>query len=112
MSIQFNPQSVPPAVNESAGQSAAPRAVPAMAPVHLTPLVPPSSARVPLPAAPAQPGGLLEEGRRAQFAQRQKALLDRLREGGPAPAAASALSDAQRSACASVLATVVAAAAG
>lgn len=113
MSIQLPPQSIPSsAASGTSGQRTAPRAALTMAPVDLTPLAPPSSA--PRQPAKAEPGqGLATEGRQAAFAERQKALLERLRQGGAAPMAGQTggLSEAQRSACLSVLAAVAAAAA-
>ncbi len=101
MSIQFNPQSVPPAVNESAGQRAAPRAVPAMAPVHLTPLVPPSSG--PANAMPGVTADIATSRRQAFWAGKQQVLLDRLAQTGHS---AGALSATQREACIGTLKTV------
>lgn len=111
MSIQFNPQPIPSAAASGAsGQRATLPAALAMAPVELTPLAPPSSA--PRPAVQPESGrGSVVEQRQAAFAGRQQALLERLRQGAAAPAAAQAggLSEAQRSACLLVLAAVSAA---
>ena len=113
MSIQFNPQSITPA---SAADPSLPLALPpaalSMAPVELTPLAPPSPAprSAPRHGAGNDPAA---DARRAAFAERQQALLERLRPGGATPPAGQTggLPEAQRNACLSVLAAVASAAA-
>ncbi len=84
-----------------------------MAPVELTPLAPPSSA----PASPAAPAAQARspaaERRQAFFAERQKALLDRLNrpEAMSQPAQAGTLPAPQRAACVAVLQNIAAASA-
>jgi len=84
-----------------------------MAPVELTPLAPPSSAPAPSAAPAAQARSPVAERRQAFFADRQKALLDRLNrpETMQPPAQAGTLPASQRAACVAVLQNIAAAAA-
>ncbi len=111
MSIQFNPHlPVPAGATEARGQPAASLAGLLMAPVALTPLEPPAPGRS-QPAPAAREAGGAAEVRQSRFAERQKALLDRLQreDADPAPVPGRPLSAAQRGACVSVLATIAAA---
>ena len=118
MKINLPPQSplAATAAQAQAAGGAQPLSAFMMAPVELTPLAPPSSASVATvaPESPiAQERSPAAERRQAFFADRQKALLDRLNRPAaiPQPAQGSILPAPQRAACVAVLQSMAAASA-
>ena len=115
MKINLPPQSplAATAAQAQAAGGAQPLSAFMMAPVELTPLAPPSSASVATVAPIAQERSPAAERRQAFFADRQKALLDRLNrpEAIPQPAQGSILPAPQRAACVAVLQSMAAASA-
>ena len=119
VSIQFNPQaSIAAAMTHAqVADGANPPAPFTMAPVGLTPLVPPSSGQAAAqaeslpPQSPAQEASIAAGRRQAFFAERHKALLDRLEQPATAqpPAQGKVLPAPQRAACVAVLAHMAAA---
>lgn len=101
MVIKFNPAS-PVAIQPSPALQKTPTAL-MMAPVDLTPLVPPSAGPASGPRSDPSPA---VERRQAFFTERQQALLARLGQTGVRHD--SLLTPAQRSACESVLQLVAA----
>lgn len=115
MSIQSNPSpplpAGPPATH---AQQVVPLMSTTMASVHLTPLIPPAPAHGPQPVPMTADASIAADGRQARFAECRKTLMDRLAQDAAAPdrPKGGALTDAQRSACISVLTTVATAVSG
>ncbi len=112
MSIQINPYPpLPAGIPATQAQQAAPLVSMTMAPAHLTPLIPPVGVQGPRPAPMTTDASIAADGRQAYFAECRKTLMDRLAQDATAPdrPKGGALSEAQRSACISVLTTVAAA---
>jgi hypothetical protein len=113
MPIQFTSDSLVPVSAPAARlATAVPLATLMIAPVDLTPLVPPASAPSPTLPAVMKNADFARETRQPRFVERQRALLERLQQGNATATTTCpghTLSEAQRQACVSVIATVAAA---